>query len=232
MNKKDFLKKYLKQSKKGFTMVEMIAAIVIMSIISTATVSIFLSVQTTVRDTSKLTTEQYTTTQMEKFIRNEFQTASKIDVHDFVGGLPDGVTLGANDEYLYYDPATKQLTFMICDAETNNLRNRFIIDSVSDVSIDICPVSYSEADPTGMPYKLVYSVETPSYTYSGGIVLGNSKVGESETFESAAMIFAESGGKVAHIHWHKNDDPDFEDEDDLTNELCITFHAVGSQVTP
>lgn len=220
MNMKEYLKKYTKQSKKGFTMVELITVIVIMSIISTATVSIFLSVQTTVRDTSKLTTQQYTTTQMEKFIRNELQTASKIDVHDlntYPFG-PNDLTLEKDDEFMYYDGGTQQLTFMITN-ESGNANPKLIIDEVEDVTFDICPVDFEAADPDGLAFKCIYKVHTTNYDYSGGIVLGNSCVGDEGTFESASMMF---GGNVAHVHWDK-------DDSDGDNGKCITFHSLGTQ---
>lgn len=230
MNMKEFFKKYTKQSKKGFTMVEVIAVIIILSIISTATVSVFLSVQTTVRDTSKLTTQQYTTTQMEKFMRNELQTASSIDVREIIGGLPDGVEYKENDEYLYYDPNTMQLIFSVCDS-IGNYKNKLIIDQVEDVTIDICPINFSSTDTSNMPFKLIYKVKTTSYTYSGGIVLGNSYVDDADTFASASHLFADLGGNIAKVHWHKNESDGTPGSDDYTNDYSITFHAVGTQNT-
>ena len=224
MNMKEYFKKYTKQSKKGFTLVELIAVVVIMSIISTATVSIFLSVQTTVRDTGKLTTDQYSTTQMEKFIRNEFQTASNVDVYYWIAagssgeGVPaDDFEPDTDDELLYYNNKSKQLVFKIY-SDSSSSSNRLIIDQVEDVTIDICPLDYDadDSETDNMPYKLVYKVKTANYTYSGGIVLGNSHVSDSKAFESGYMLF---GGNTASIHWSAEETPVY----------CIGFHSLSTQ---
>lgn len=223
MNMKEYFKKYTKQSKKGFTMVELIAVVVILSIISTATVSIFLAVQTTVRDTSKLTTDQYSTTQMEKFIRNEFQTASNLDIHYWLAagssgeGSPSDFDADKDDELLYYNHQRKQLVFKLySDASTAS--NKLILDEVEDVTIDICPLDHDaeDSETDNMPYKLIYKIKTKNYTYSGGIVLGNSRVSDSDTFESASALF---GGSSASIHWEAGTAPAY----------CITFHSLSSQ---
>ncbi|MBQ3692200.1 MAG: type II secretion system protein [Clostridia bacterium] len=230
MNMKDYFKKYTKNSKKGFTMVELITVIVILSIVSTATVSIFLSVQTTVRDTSTLTTQQYTTTQTEKFIRNEFQTATQVDIHDFEGGKASDFTPKANDEIFYFDSQHKQLVFKQYTSPTT-ANNKLVIDQVQDVVINICPLdaTASGTDTTNMPFKMIYKIKTDSYTYSGGIVMGNCHVSDSNTFGSAFPIY----GYSAELHWfmdpkgatnEKMYNPDGND-----NDHCITFHSIDSQ---
>jgi len=240
MNMKEYFKKYTKPSKKGFTLVELIAVIVILSVISTATVSVFVAIQTTVRDTGDITTQQFNTTQLERFIRNEFQTASKIDVHDY--GSPDGsedekkiplnFSAKKNDEYVCYEPGTKQLMFVryIDDPSAGGVvpTNILVIDKVEDVVFDICPLDTTAASTKGMSYKLIYKVKTDSYTYNGGIVLGNSHDGDADTFGSAKTLFTKtdpSGNEVsanaATIHWSSN-----EAENDA---YCITFHSLNSQ---
>ena len=109
MNLKEYFKKYTKQSKKGFTLVEAITVVIIMSIISTASISVFLSVRDTVRDTSNITTDQHRADQIEQFLRNEFQTASKIDLVELEGQAPKDFSPVKNDEYMLYNPENEQL---------------------------------------------------------------------------------------------------------------------------
>ena len=80
MNYKDFFKKYKNPSKKGFTLVEVVAVIVILAIVSGATLSVFIMVHQITRDAKTITINQYNTTQLESLIRHEFQAASNIDI--------------------------------------------------------------------------------------------------------------------------------------------------------
>lgn len=238
MNMKEYFKKYTKQSKKGFTLVELIAVIVILSVISTATISVFVAIQSTVRDTGDITTQQFSSTQLERFIRNEFQTASKIDVHDYAAPsgstqkLPQNFSAKKNDEYVCYDPDAKQLKFVryIDEPSAGGVvpSNILVIDNVEDVVFDICPLDTTAASTKGMSYKLIYKVKTDSYTYNGGIVLGNSHDGDADTFESAKTLFTKTGadGKevsanAATIHWCTDTDEN--------DDYCITFHSLNSQ---
>lgn len=225
MNMKDFFKKYTKQSKKGFTLVEVIAVIVILSVVSTVTISVVVAVQKTVKDTGDITTQQFSTTQVERFIRNEFQTASKIDVHDFDGDAPMDFYASANDKFLYYDPEVEQLHFKTFTDASNSVFT-LTIDQVKDVLIDICPVDTTAADKKGMPYKLIYKIKTDTYTYSGGIVLGNSISGDDDTYKSAEKIF--EGENSATIHWSSETDGDNNYPEN--DPYCITFHSIGSQI--
>ena len=81
MKLKDFFRRYKGKDKKGVTLVELIAVVAILAITSTASVSVFLAVRTSVYNTSKVTTDQFNVIQTEKYIRNEFQVASNIDIY-------------------------------------------------------------------------------------------------------------------------------------------------------
>lgn len=180
MNLKDFFKKYKQQSKKGFTLIELIAVVCILAITSTAIVSVFLMVRNTVSDTGEITADQYTSGQMEKFIRNEFQVASKVDVYDVDTGFVPSSPFSAvkNDEWMVYDASVKSVYFKKTIDDAGTIRTLLTIDNVENVHIQIYPLDSTVADPTGSKLKMVYTIESESFTYSGGIVIGNTSVNE------------------------------------------------------
>ena len=151
MNMNDILKKYRKPSKKGFSLVELIVVVCIVSIVSAATLSVFLMVQDVTRDASKMTIEQYNTTQMERLIRNELQVASNIDITNKttfkkVGGIfPSGAKVEKDDEYMIYDEALGKITFMRAD-ENLDFKAVFSITDIKEVSFTIAPLSDSLAE--------------------------------------------------------------------------------------
>lgn len=212
-----FFKEYFrkgKSSKKGFTLVEMIATIAVMAILSTATVSVLFAVQSTTRHAADITAEQYTTTQIERFLRNEFQVAANVDVANFDGSAPSGATDAENREVMYYDADTNSVKFIRMNkAEADALVYTEVlsIDSVKQVNISIVPVSVSATDKD--PYKLIYSIETEDYTYSGGIVLGNTFIGKDDSMslwgpDPAKLVWTSDAAVLNN------------------NSLCVTFISV------
>ncbi len=253
MKLKEYFKKYTKQSKKGFTLVEVITVVIIMSILSTASVSVVLAIRDTVRDTGELTTDQHRADQIEQFLRNEFQTASKIDVYELEAFQPKGYTGAKDDEFMFYNPATQQLVFTECREETTpsgpvlKWKEKFFITEVKDVVIDISPVNYDSGATGDIPYKMIYKIKTKSYVYSGGIVIGNSYLGDDGVFTNApdALVrlntdVSSTNNAACQIHWHKEkntEDPDdvFDQGIDfakLQNGGCILFHNEGTQILP
>lgn len=219
MDLKNCWKKYAKNSKKGFTVIELLAVVAVLAIASTATISVFIAVHQTVRDTNTITTEQFNSTQIERFIRNEFQVASNVDIYPIGGGVPAYSALGRtpveDDEYLYYDSTTKKLYFMKCD-DSGNFKGVLTIDGVEDVVIDICPTDYDAAmaggaTAQGMNLKLVYNIKTTTYTYSGGIVLGNTITGKDDN-----MAYTNPSSYSDTLEWNENS---------ADNNRCIVFHS-------
>jgi len=251
MNLKEYFKKYTKQSKKGFTLVEAITVVIIMSIISTASISVFLSVRDTVRDTSNITTDQHRADQIEQFLRNEFQTASKIDLVELEGQAPKDFSPVKNDEYMLYNPENEQLIFKQYIEKTTpagkvlDWKEKFIISDVKEVKISLCPINYDSASAGSIPYKMIYKLKTKNYVYSGGIVMGNSYLGDEGVFEHAGDVLSRIGSGVSStnsdacdILWHKNknaDDPNDPydvgiDFTKLQNGAAIIFHNEGTQI--
>ncbi len=180
MNLKNILSKYKKHSKKGFTLVELIVVVALLSITAGATVTVFLMVHQVTRDASEITVNQYQTTQTERFIRNEFQTASNIDVAagaDFASGGIFSSAVKEDDEYVMYDATRKTVVFVRADS-SKVFRSLMTIENVTDVSITIQPLDLN--DKVGKPYKLFYKITTKQYEYSGGIVLGNTCIGNAK----------------------------------------------------
>ena len=221
MDLKNRIKKYAGKSKKGFTVIEMLAVVAIIAIASTATISVFIAVQQTVRDTGTITSEQFTTSQIEKFIRNEFQVASNVDVLPLAGTSPSFSVLGSsytseeNDEYLYYDSTLEKLYFMKCDS-TGTFKGVLTIDDVQSVIIDICPIDYAKGQAGGetaknMPLKMVYNIITTNYTYSGGIVLGNTKTGV-----TGNMSYCDPATYSVTVDWGASG---------TSNNYAIIFHS-------
>lgn len=251
MNLKEYFKKYTKQSKKGFTLVEVITVVIIMSILSTASVSVLLAIRDTVRDTSDLTTDQHRADQIEQFLRNEFQTASKVDVYELEAYQPKGYTPVKDDEFMFYNPETQQLVFSQCREKTTpsgtvlEWKDKFFITEVKDVVIDISPVNYDSAAAGNIPYKMIYKIKTKNYDYSGGIVIGNSYLGDDGVFTNAGAALVRlntdvnsTNSDACQIHWHK--EKNTEDPDDvydqgidfnkLQNGGAILFHNEGTQI--
>lgn len=77
MNLKDFFRKYKSNEKKGFTVIEVLAVVVILSITSTAIVSVFMAVHKSVRETGTITSEQYHITQVERLFVMNFKLVQK-----------------------------------------------------------------------------------------------------------------------------------------------------------
>lgn len=183
MSFKQMLRKYRKPSKKGFSLVELLAVVAILAITSGATITVFLMVQDVTRDASKITVNQYNTTSMERLIRNEFQTASNVDVVaevDIVGaGAVFASEIGEGDEYMKFDEDSHRVTFMRAN-ESGTFETIFTISDIQDASVTITPLNNSVADKSNQPYKLFYQMTTYHYegdnAYSGGIVLGNTVV--------------------------------------------------------
>ncbi len=248
MNFKDYFRGK-RNSKKGFNLVEMMAVIAILAIASTATISVFLAVQTTVRDTSKLTTQQFTTTQVERFFRDQLQIASNVDIYlsdpsvdgDFVPDFENGLTTQKDDEYIYLevvhkdgdesnnDPnnLTGRLHFVKYTDGEGNTRGLLTVDDVEEVSITICPLNYDAylagEDIEDMNLKLMYKIKTKNYTYSGGIVMGNAFAADSGelrgNFSNWNHMFPDNEFS-ASLNWGVSGDSE--------NDTCLFFHAVAS----
>lgn len=164
--KKYFLKR--KNSKKGFTLVEMIASICVLAIISTISVQVIFAVQNTVRHTGEITANQYSTTQIEKFIRNEFQIATGVDITTTV---PGGSSTKEDDEIFYFDSVNNRVCFQKVKADGGAYENYLILESVNWVEITIKPVKNEAKSPS----MLTYTIDTKDYKYEGGIVMDNIK---------------------------------------------------------
>lgn len=179
MNLRDFFKKYKTQSKKGFTLVEMIATICVISITSTAILSVFLMVRDTIESTGDITSNQHSSGQVERFIRNEFQVASGVDAYVADSSFnPTGCTLAKDDEWMVYDSGAKCVYFKKVVDDAGTIQTLLTIDNVWSVHVEIKPLNQTidPAAAVGTKVKMIYTIETESkeYTYSGGIVLGNS----------------------------------------------------------
>ncbi|MBQ2151848.1 MAG: type II secretion system protein, partial [Clostridia bacterium] len=128
MNLKDFFRRYKNNEKKGFTVIEVLAVVVILSITSTAIVSVFMAVHKSVRETGTITSEQFHITQVERFIRNEFQVASNIDVFDIdpTSFTPNLTTTSRSaeqdDECMVFNPARKCVYFKKYDADAGEFK--------------------------------------------------------------------------------------------------------------
>lgn len=219
MKIKDFFKSYKKNSKKGFTLVEMIAVICILAIASTATISVFLAVQVTVRDTSEIVTDQHSTTQVERFLRNEIQVGSNVDCYDvdYTSFAPDSVINGLleqNYECILYDATTKSVVIKKIQDDkstytTSDFKQLLTIQNVEKMTIDIYPINRGSAtdiaDYDGKKLKLVYKIEATDYTYSGGMVIGNSCIDGSSAdmgyYASDSTIFGVSDIYSAELVW-------------------------------
>lgn len=206
MSVKDYFKKR-KNSKKGFTLVEMVASVCVLAIVSTVTVQVLFSVQDIFRHTSDITVNQYTTTQLEKFIRNELQIASTVEL---VSGAPSTATY-ENDEIFYYNKDEKKLYFKKATTDgasySDIASNYLVLDSVNSVKFTIKPLK-DEAD---APLKFEYTIDTEDYQYSGGIVMGNTKYGTD--FMASCETLGPDGVTVT---WK---------EGSSDNSKVLTFHS-------
>ncbi len=215
MGFKDYFRKRGK-SKKGFTLVEMVVTVAILAIVSTVTVQALFAVRDTFRNSSKITTNQYTTTQMERFIRNEFQVASKVDI---TGTLPTSGTTKKYDEYMMYDATNKKVVFKKVTTDGGAYEDYLSLDGVKTVNISIFPMAKVTGTPEGDDrYKLTYDIDTEEYQYKGGIVMGNVTYGDAE---GIAANLTNKDGKT--ITW-KDGSSD--------NGLYITFHSETMTTTP
>lgn len=210
------IKKYFSnksKSKKGFTLIEMIVTVAVLAIVSTATVQILFAVQDISRNTGTTTAEQYATGQVEKFIRNEFQVASNLGIYT---GTPTSVN--KNDEYVCFNATDKTVEFKKVLSDGGNYETYLTIDSVKRVTIDIKPLDTTNPD---SPFKLVYTIDAENYTYSGGIVIGNTRSGDKIAGPTASY-------DQKTITWGFEDDGTTPCGD---NNACITFHSETKSVT-
>ena len=225
MNFKDILKKYRTPSKKGFSLVELIVVVAIVSIVSGATLTVFLMVQEVTRDASDITVDQYNVTQMERLLRNELQVASNIDIAQSttfkkIGDIyPSGYEVQENDEYMIYDETAGRISFMRADKD-KNYKAVFSISDVNDVQISIAPLDDSGATVKGQPYKLFYKVSTSKYDYTGGMVLANTSIDgkDDKSMAMAKPVF----GTTKTLEWS---------EGSADNAYVICFHRDYTEVT-
>ncbi len=191
MNYKKLLKKYTGRSKRGLTLVEMVAVIAIMAITSGAVLSVYVMVQKVTNDASEITVNQYNTTQIERLIRNELQVASNVDFDVAASFAPLGVhydEVEEGDEYMMYDTLRKEVVFKRADS-TSTFNDVFTVTDVNEVTFSVSPVN--DVTPSdGQHYKLFYKISTGHYDYSGGFVLSNTVVGEDDS-----MVYAGSTNK-------------------------------------
>ena len=198
-----------------------------MAIVSGATLTVFLMVQDVSRDASELTVTQYNTTTMETFLRNEFQTASKIDVAAFTDFREGGLfasTVNVNDEFMMFDSNRHTVSFARAD-KNKQWQTLLTIDDVKQASITISPLNCESTDRKGQPYKAFYNITTTHYVYSGGIVLGNCIVGD------GSMKMAMSEITPYTLNW--GEEPMFDAEGvQVTpdNDLIIYFHREMTKV--
>ncbi|MDE7390754.1 MAG: prepilin-type N-terminal cleavage/methylation domain-containing protein [Lachnospiraceae bacterium] len=219
-------KKYFskKNSKKGFTLVEVIAAVAVLSIISGATISIFLAVQKSVSHTSEITVDQYNTTQVERFIRNEFQVASGVTIDTTVPVSGD-----KDDMICYYDAGQKRVCFSRVMVDGGNYEDYLTIDSVESVQIKFNKLDIStNPDAGSKPYRMTYVIDTLDYQYSGGIVLGNTCPDDGASFDNMAGGLPDTG---ATINWG-DDNSSGTPVPYSTNSTVIKFHSeVAAEVS-
>lgn len=227
MNFKGVFKKYKKHSKKGYTLVELMVVVALLTIVSGATLSVFLMVGDVTRDAGDITTDQFNVTHMEKLIRNEFQSCSNVNVVR-LAEMQDGGAffddIEAGDEYMMYDANVKRVSFVRYEYNEGhtqlNANTKLTIDGVRSATISIAPLDIGAASPQGQPFKLFYSIQTEHehYTYSGGIVLSNTEYNGSND-ESMKRTLADSKS----IQWLAA-----EDNDD--NTYVVSFHKEGTSV--
>lgn len=230
MNLKDFFRRYKNNEKKGFTVIEVLAVVVILSITSTAIVSVFMAVHKSVRETGTITSEQFHITQVERFIRNEFQVASNIDVFDIdpTSFTPNLTTTSRSaeqdDECMVFNPARKCVYFKKYDADAGEFKLALTVTNVEKVNLTICPYDYNATVNggalDGKPLKLIYEIIATDYTYSGGMILGNTNVGEGADLKEYEL--AEPPYTV-QILWDQ-------DATNIWNSKCIYFHSEKTEV--
>ena len=187
MNYKKLLQKYTKRSKRGLSLVELVATIAVLAITSGAVFSVYLMVQKVTWDASEITKNQYNVSQMERIIRNELQVASNIDIDLLASYQQYGAhydSIQENDEYMMYDTVRREVVFYRADS-SSSFNKVFSIGDVSDVTVSIAPLNDMAANKEGMPYKLFYKISTRHYDYSGGFVLNNTMIGMDDSMKSA-----------------------------------------------
>lgn len=224
MNYKDFFKKYKNPSKKGFTIMEVIAVVMILAIVSGATLSVFVMVHQITRDAKSITINQYNTTQLESLIRHEFQAASNIDVItlDLINGTYKSKVI-EDDEFIYYDPTLKQVSFIRADSYksfkdgTGAYHTVFVISDVKKMTISVSPIN-NQASTAGQPYKLFYKIETSKYDYSGGLVLNNTSESKDSSMANCRTLL---GTTSPSLTWYKPDDDTVVNSD---NGYVVYFH--------
>jgi len=228
MNIKDFFRRYKNNEKKGFTVIEVLAVVAILAITSTAVVSVFMAVHKSVKETGTITTEQFHITQVERFIRNEFQVASHVDVFDLdtTTYTPNFTAVGytpvQDDECMVFDQANKCVYFKKYNETTSTYVVALTLTNVEEVHLTICPYDYaavtggaSSASVDGMKLKLIYEIVATDYTYSGGIILGNTAAGVDDNM---AQYAGTTPQYTAKLLWNQ-------DTTNLSNNKCISFHS-------
>lgn len=197
MNLRDKLNSKL-HSKKGFTLVELMTVVAILAITSGAMLTVFIMVHSVARDASEVTVNQYQTTQMERYIRNELQTANSIDFLGLSEVMDEDYGAEPGDEFLMYDSTRKSVVFMRAD-DDGIFQALLTIDDVSEATINISPLN--AAEPSGNPYKLFYKITTSHYDYTGGMLLGNTC---GDKAKDHSMTVTPSMG----VHWGIGSDDD------------------------
>lgn len=189
MRIKDFFKRRAK-SKKGFTIVEMIATVCIIAIVSAATVEVIFAVQSTVRSSGDITVNQYKTTQVERFMRNEFQVATAVTL---AGAIPSSGD--ENDEIMFYNATGKCVEFWKVPEGGTVYEQYLVIDSVDSVTLSIYPMSSD----SNAPYKMVYNIDAGDFKYDGGIVLSNTSV--SDTNDDTKCFDGYPDTEIKNLNW-------------------------------
>lgn len=215
-----FIKKYAKPSKKGFSLVELIAVIAILAITSTAVLSVYLMVGKVTQDASDITIEQFNVGQTEKFIRHELAAASNINVITLENYQAER-DIVPDDEYIMFDisdddgalvtETSGTIRFIKYD-EDGNEQSLYNISDVQRVEFSIVPVNEQEVT-SGDNYKFFYNITTSHYTYSGGFVLSNTEIGSTE--DESMNIGDEFIGGAQNIVWEAGGD---------YNDHVIFFH--------
>ena len=220
MNFKQLLRKK-SRSKKGFTIVEVVATVAILAITSGAVLSVYVMVQKVTKDASTITVDQYNTTQMEWLVRNELHVASKVDFDLASSFNPSGVhfdEIEEGDEYMMFDSVRKEVVFKRADS-SSSFNDVFSVSDVNEVTLSVAPLNDITPEKDGQNYKLFYTISTSHYDYSGGFVLSNTAVGDGES-----MVYA--GDTTKTINWG--------DQMPNDNDTVFYFHreSTGTTSTP
>ncbi len=221
------------RSKKGFTLVEMVLAVGIMAIVSGATLYLVFAVQQAASDAGTITSEQYTGTQIERFLRNELQTGMGLEKKAYAD-LNTAAGDNDNAEYIYFDHTTQQLVFMKAETAGDAYETYFSVDSVSEVNLTFKTM---EASSSAAYVKLEYEIVTELYTYSGGIIIGNidsqNYLGGYDPVADAAD--GDIDGIIETFEWKIDDDgnPVGADNGSSSSDFgnCLKFYSIQSTLS-